>query len=197
MFLSIIKIWNEKITFPLRFAYLTKTLSPYLKESRKVLDLGSSEGRLSNFIMEKYPKITIIGADVHPQPKTYIPTVSYDGKNLPFPDKSFDCVMLIDVLHHSTYSEKVLKEAKRVTKKYILIKDHYWNNSIDFLFLKLADYIGNKPYGIALPYKYLKISEWQDLFKELNLAIVKSKRFRFNSLDPCKQVIFLVKTPKL
>lgn len=192
MLLPLIKLYEEKIGFPLRWKYLVERLSPYLKDSKKVLDLGSSDGRLASRLLEKLPHLDIIGADVWVQPKTCIPIIQYDGRRLPFPDNSFDLVMMIDVLHHDEQPERIVKEAKRVSKKLILIKDHYWNNKLDILLLRWADYCGNKPYGVELPYTYLDIAEWRGLFKKFNLKIIKSEMFRFHFLDPCKHVTFLL-----
>ena len=132
----------------------------------------------------------IQGIDLHVQPKTYITILKYDGDNFPFGNNEFDCVIMIDVLHHTKKPQKLLEEAKRVSRKYIVIKDHYWKNRIGFFILKISDYIGNKPYGVALPYNFLKLDEWHDLITQNALTIVKSKRFRFNMLDPCKNILF-------
>ena len=58
------------------------------------------------------------------------------------------------MLHHVKKEDlkTLFKEAIRVSKKYIIIKDHYYKNSLDYLILKIYDYIGNKPYGVNLPY---------------------------------------------
>ncbi len=64
------------------------------------------------------------------------------------------------------------------------------------LFLMCADYLGNKPYGVNLPYNYLKISGWQKVFENLQATVVKTEKFRFVLLDPCKQVIFSLDLPK-
>lgn len=190
--LNLIKFVNENILFPLRWKYLVKFLSPYIKSSKKVLDLGASCGRLANEISKKLPYINFVGIDTHVQPKTFIPIKKYDGKRIPFPDNSFDCVMIIDVLHHDKNPKIILKEARRVSKKYVLVKDHFWNNKTDFLLLKYVDYIGNKPYGVALPYNFLRIIEWENLIEEANLKISKSQKFRYNIFDPCKHIIFLL-----
>ncbi|MBW2978259.1 class I SAM-dependent methyltransferase [Candidatus Woesearchaeota archaeon] len=189
---SFLKLLDEKIFFPLRFNSLTKILIPYLRGSKTVLDIGASCGRLAKNIQHKLD-IKFVGVDTHIQPKTFIPIKKYDGKKLPFKDNSFDCVMIIDVLHHDKNPQKIIEEAKRVSKKHILIKDNYWDNRIDFLLLKYADYIGNKPYGVNLPYKFLNIKSWQELIKNNNIAIVKSKKFRYHILDPCKHIIFKLK----
>jgi ubiquinone/menaquinone biosynthesis C-methylase UbiE len=189
---KILKLLDEKILFPMRWKYLVRRLSPRLKNSKKVLDLGASCGRLASNLAKELPGTNFIGVDTFVQPKTYIPITKYDGEHIPFPNNSFDCVMIIDVLHHDNNPEKILKEAKRVSKKYILIKDHYWNNKIDLFLLKFSDYIGNKPYAVKLPYNFLKSTEWNDLIQNLNLEQVESEKFRFNVADPCKHVIFLL-----
>ena len=46
-------------------------------------------------------------------------------ENLPFANKTFDVTLISFVLHHLNYDlEKILKEAFRVSKKYVVIYDH-------------------------------------------------------------------------
>lgn len=177
---------------PLRYNYLTTILTPYLEDCKTVLDLGASSGRLAKNIQNKLD-IEFVGVDKYLQPERVIPIIKCDGKNLPFKNNSFDCVMIIDVLHHDSNPQKIIEEAKRVTKKYILIKDHYWDNKVDLALLKFGDYIGNKPYGIDLYYNFLNMQSWNALIKKNNLTIVKSQKFRYNVLDYCKHVIFKLK----
>ena len=44
-----------------------------------------------------------------------------DAKHLEFPDKSFDTILLFEVLEHVGSPEDILKEAKRVARKNVLI----------------------------------------------------------------------------
>jgi SAM-dependent methyltransferase len=194
---STLKFLNEKFLFALRRRYLTQILNPHLNDSANVLDLGTSDGRLASNLWRKQAArgkaIRFIGCDVHVQPKTFIPIEKYDGRRLPFEDNSFDCVLIVDVLHHTQDPLHVLQEAKRVSSQYILIKDHYWRDSKDFSMLSFADFIGNKPYGISLPYKFFKCPEWLDLIQQrCGLSIIDFKTFRFNIFDPCKHVLFKV-----
>src|SRR3989344_5983022 len=71
----------------------------------------------------------------------------------------------------------------------ILLKDHYYNTKFDHFLLRIADYIGNKGLGINLIYNYLKESEWRLLIKQLNLKIIKLKKFKYNYLHPNKEII--------
>ena len=193
MFVQLTKILNEYILSPQRWKYLVKHLSPYLNYSQKILDVGAGDGGLANELAKKLGTISITGVDVYLQLKTFIPITQYDGKTLPFPNNSFDNVMIVDVLHHDEHPEHILQEAQRVSKKYILIKDHFWKNSIDFSLLKWTDYLGNLSYGVNLPYNYLTMTAWQKLFRLNKLKIMKQSTFRYNFFDPCKHVVFLLK----
>jgi SAM-dependent methyltransferase len=186
---NLIKLFDENITFPLRWKCLINHLYPYLTNVNKVLDLGASCGRLACKLSERLPQIDFVGIDSHVQTQTYIPILKYNGSEIPYPDHYFDCVMMVDIIHHAEHPDIILKEAKRVTKKYILIKDHYWINELDLVLLKFADYIGNKPYGVNLPYNFLKIADWTGLTTNLNLKTIDIKKFRCNMVDPCRHII--------
>jgi len=184
-----LKKLDEKVLFPARFRMLTNWLAPYLRDCQKILDVGSSDGRLAKCLQAAVGG-EFIGVDVLVQPNPAIQVERYDGKRLPFEQKLFDCVMMIDMLHHAENQGELLAEARRVSRKYILIKDHYWKNWLDFQVLKIADYIGNKPYGVNLPYRYKTLEAWEQMFRRHGLKEVKRKVFRFTPIDPTKQVIF-------
>jgi len=180
---------NGRVLFPLRFAYLETRLAPYLAEYSSVLDVGTSCGRLAQRLQNRLGN-EFVGVDVTPHPHPVRPVILYDGQTLPFPDNSFDCVMMIDMLHHEEAQAALLAEARRVARKVVFIKDHYWTNRLDFQLLKFADFIGNKPYGVALPYRYLTMAEWQTLFGAGRLRIARAEQFRYNWADICRHVIF-------
>lgn len=191
VFIATTKTFNEKILSPWRWKLLKKHLSPYFGKSKTILDIGSGDGGLANEIQKEH-RVKITGVDPHPQSKTFIPVIAFDGKTLPFADETFEMTMISDVLHHDKNPQMILREAKRVSKKYILIKDHYWTNSIDFSLLKWTDYLGNASYGVNLPYNYLTMVGWKKLFETNNLRIIEQKMFRYNVFDPCRHVIFLL-----
>jgi len=180
---------NERILFPLRFSYLETRLAPYLAGHRTVLDVGTSCGRLAQRLQNRLGN-EFVGVDVTPHPHPVRPSILYDGVTLPFPDDSFDCVMMIDMLHHEEAQGALLAEARRVARQAVFIKDHYWANRLDFQLLKFADFIGNKPYGVALPYRYLTMSGWQALFDAGQLKVERMEQFRYNWVDICPHVIF-------
>ncbi len=186
--LSPLRVLDEHLFFPIRRQNLTRLLAPHLGKGETVLDVGSSCGRLAKQLMEKVD-CRIEGIDICLQPHACIPVRQYDGQNIPFDADSFDGVMMVDMLHHTTHPEQVLREAARVSRRYLLIKDHYWNTPADLLGLQVSDYIGNAPYSIDLPYHYLKMTEWMQLIHRLGLRVTDIDQFRYLPLDPCRHVI--------
>ena len=68
--------------------------------------------------------IDIEDLSIYPNLKPII----YDGSKLPFTTNEFDTALLICVLHHCGSNRvRVLKEAKRVAKRVIIIEDTYRN----------------------------------------------------------------------
>ncbi len=190
--LVLIRLFNDYLGFPLRRRYLLRYLLPMLPEQGHILDLGCGDGKLAVSLMKKRPGLRIEGADVFPQPDCSIPLTRIEKEPYPFEDSSFDVVMLIDVLHHSNQPESVLKEAVRISRHTILIKDHYYNSGLGFFLLKISDYWGNKPYGISLPYHFLRFKEWDALLSGLPILLKKVQRFRYNFSDPCRHHVMLL-----
>ncbi|MEN9238455.1 MAG: methyltransferase domain-containing protein [Thermostichus sp. DG_1_6_bins_120] len=187
------RLLNVHLLFPIRQSILTKKLSKYLTENCLILDLGSSDGALAYSIQTHLAKQGIqaefTGCDVHIQPNCKIPVIPYDGERLPFATNQFDVVTIVDVLHHAKNPLAVLKEAIRVAKKQVLIKDHYWTNQCDLLGLRFSDYIGNRPFNIHLPYNYFRESEWLTLLDKLNVKLEHIEKFRYALGDPCKHIL--------
>ena len=165
---------HKKFIYDNRIIQLYNNIKYLAKDSTFILDIGAGDGKLDKMLMDN-TDLSIIGIDVLVRDTTYIPVLQYDGKHILREDNSTNTTMLIDVLHHTDNPEEVFKEVVRVTNKYIIIKDHIKTNTWSYIKLKLMDIVGNKSYGVSLPYNYLTKSEWQKLFKDNNLRVVKCK----------------------
>ncbi|MGD1996357.1 MAG: class I SAM-dependent methyltransferase [Anaerolineae bacterium] len=174
----------------LRHGYLADILAPYVDGCDTVLDVGASWGRLAQRLSRSSGGLDVVGVDVAVESQAHIPLLGADGRELPFASNTFDCVMMIDVLHHDDNPRQLLKEAKRVSTGQVVVKDHYWENEWDLILLRCADYIGNRLYGVELPYVFLNLDSWRSLIGSEGLRIVSSSKFRFTVLDPCKHVVF-------
>src|SRR5262249_50421134 len=99
-------------------------LKDFLPKNASVLDVGCGDGQLAYRISQERPDLSLSGIDVLVREKTCVPVRQFDGKNIPFDTASVDVVMFIDVLHHTNDPYALLREAVRVTKKNIIVKDH-------------------------------------------------------------------------
>jgi SAM-dependent methyltransferase len=159
-----------------RVGQISRNISDLIPENVvSVIDVGAGTGEMAQAIGRLRPKMKISGADVYIRPKTFIPVVEYDGYKLPFDDTSFDAVITVDVLHHCKDPVAVLKECARITKKWVVIKDHIANSTYDRKKLMFMDWVGNRAHGVVLHYNYLSSSEWNIAFNEAKLKIVAKK----------------------
>ena len=137
----------------------------------KVLDVGCGDGRLARLIAEKRPDISIRGIDVRPRNDAVMVVDMFDGESIPYDEGSFDVVMFVDVLHHASHPTMLLREAVRVAREAIVIKDHVAEGSFDYLTLRIMDWVGNARHGVALPYDYWSLANWRRVFEKLGLTI--------------------------
>lgn len=147
-----------------RIWVLSRALANAIPGRGSVLDIGCGDGQLALALMKLRPDLKIEGVDVVARPKTLIPVAQYDGVKLPFADKSFDYVTIVDVLHHTDDPTVVLSEASRVARHGVVIKDHLREGFLAHETLAFMDWCGNIGDGVPLPYNFLSRSEWQGAF---------------------------------
>lgn len=154
-----------------RTGVLAGHLGEMIPASANVLDVGCGDGSVAKLLLEKRPDISIHGIDVLLRSNLHIPVMQYDGKLIPHPDKSFDTVIFIDVLHHADDPLALLEEARRVARKCVIIKDHNRDGLTAGLTLAFMDWIGNAPHGVALTYDYWPARRWRAVFAEVGLRV--------------------------
>ena len=162
---------RERLVVPRRTAVLADTLSRGLFDAQTALDVGCGEGSIDLLIQAAVPGLMIRGVDVLVWPEARIPVETFDGYQLPFDDKSFDAVMFVDVLHHTDDPMVLLREAKRVARRAIVLKDHTADGALADLILRFMDWVGNAHHNVILPYNYWSEQRWRAAFAELGLAI--------------------------
>lgn len=169
--MGLIDGFHEKMVFNRRVNVLASKISELLPLNARILDVGCGNGLIDKIILNKRPDISISGIDVLVRPMTHIEVKEYDGITFPFEDNSFDVVMFMDVLHHTDDAFVVLREAKRVSKKFILIKDHARDGFLSYPTLRFMDWVGNAHHGVRLPYNYWSRSEWKNNLEKIELKI--------------------------
>lgn len=165
---------HANLIFGRRVQTLAEVLSRLIPKGSRVLDVGCGDGQISAKIARCRENVTITGIDVFVRPKQHIPVTQFDGSAIPFANASFDIVMFVDVLHHTREPALLLAEAARVTRKYVLLKDHFRTGSLGGVTLRLMDWIGNVHHGVVLPYSYLSETEWNQIYTGLALRPIRT-----------------------
>jgi SAM-dependent methyltransferase len=167
--LSWIAKGHRWLVFDRRVRVLSEMLSAQLPENASVLDIGCGDGTVGALIAASRPDVRVQGIEVKPRPGCRIPCREFDGTNLPFTDGSFEVCMFVDVLHHTSNVRALLGEAVRVSRSFILLKDHLRENVLDGATLRLMDWVGNRPHGVRLTYNYQSRKEWSEHFAACGL----------------------------
>lgn len=153
---------------------MVNRISPYIKNSKKIIDIGSGTGDVA-FILEKGgKKVTPVDVDDFHGPRL-VDTVIYDGKTLPFPNRSFDTALLLMVLHHTPNPKTVFLEAGRVAREVVVIETSY-TTPINKFFTVISDAIGNLRLE-AFWNSYKTDKEWRVFFEKNGFKIKESHKF--------------------
>jgi SAM-dependent methyltransferase len=153
---------------------IVNNVAPLLDaDAATAVDIGCGDGIFSSLLAKARPGLKILGVEIRARPGCRIECITYDGVTLPFPDKSYDYALLINMLHHCDDPSRVLDEAKRVARRGVIIKDHYANNRFDFCNLVLMEWIGNAFTGINQPYGFVSEPGWKDVFQKHGLVVEK------------------------
>lgn len=159
------KQYNEKL-LAWRFGLVERHIEP----RDKVLDLGAGTGWVAQRVAErKGCEVHLV--DVLDVNETELPLKIYDGRRIPYEDKSFDTTMLVFVLHHALNQKEILGEAARVTRRRIIIVEDTPRNLFELTVNKVCDTLGTFRHGFFDPHNYHRIEKWTEIFRELRLPL--------------------------
>ncbi len=65
----------------------------------------------------------------------------------------------------------LLREAARIARVGIIIKDHTLEGFLSRPTLRFMDWVGNARHHVPLPYNYWPKSKWLEAFKQLDLCL--------------------------
>ena len=161
---------HGELVLPRRARVLGARLATLLPINVTVLDVGCGDGAIGRLIGEARPDVRIIGLEMAVRPRTRIPVERFDGVTIPHGDDSFDVVMFVDALHHTDDPDILLHEARRVARQAVILKDHTRDGILAGVTLRLMDWVGNAPHGVALPYNFWPERRWREAFARVGLA---------------------------
>jgi SAM-dependent methyltransferase len=175
MLLKLVGSAHGTLVFSRRAHVLGSAIRELLPHGASVLDIGTGDGTIAAYWKSERPDLSVEGVDVLVRPDAKIPVAWFDGQTLPFRDNSFDVTTMVDVLHHANDQLRLLSEAARVARRYVIIKDHVAASAFDRATLAAMDWVGNAPHGVSLPYNYLSQPQWIDLTASANLEVETTK----------------------
>lgn len=155
---------------------LARVLVEVIPLNQSVLDVGAGDGKLAEALVARRPDLSINGIDIRPAEGSRVPVIEYDGTKIPYDDNTWDVCMANDVLHHCSDPIAILSEICRVSRRFVLLKDHIADTWVDYQVLRLMDWFGNRGYGTPLPYNFLSGLEWDDAYVKLGLRQMVTRR---------------------
>jgi SAM-dependent methyltransferase len=167
--LSALKQGHGAFVHGRRVRVLARVLAEQIPQGASVLDIGCGDGTIAALVAKSRPDISMHGVEVLPRADCQIPCSAFDGNTLPFDEQSFDVAMLVDVLHHTSDVSVLLREAGRVSRQRVLLKDHLSENAFDHATLRFMDWVGNRPHGVTLTYNYQRRAQWDGYFAAADL----------------------------
>ena len=95
-------------------------LAGLLDRGESILDVGCGTGYLANHLGDLYG-VDPTGVDIRDARALPIAFSSFDGTSIPFPDNSFDHVVLSYVLHHADDPLALARECHRIARRSVIV----------------------------------------------------------------------------
>lgn len=176
-----------------RASAITREMLPLIDGDGPILDLGCGVGHVGFEVAEATHR-EVCFLDVRKYPFTH-PKVSvqlYDGEKIPYENHFFDISLAIFTLHHTRDARETLREMVRVTVRNLIVFEDMLPTRKLLLFQILKDMLNNYFFeGPALQHKTEE--EWESLFAELKLEVLRKIHFGTSSVTKCQHVGWLLK----
>jgi SAM-dependent methyltransferase len=121
-----------------------------ISPSATVLDVGCGDGLLAREIKLRRPDVEVARIDVLVRSYTHVVVGLFDGRSIPHGGGAFESVMMVDVLLHTDDRLTLLREAMRVARRVVILKDHTMDTPLSGAILRLMDDVGNERHGVRV-----------------------------------------------
>lgn len=156
-----------------RSEFFTRFFEKDLPPQSTILDVGGRWGFYTNPLEKRGHKPLVI--DVVRPGYQKAPVVLYDGVKMPFADKSFDVSLFVTVLHHIRDQALVLQEARRVTRKRILIVEDLFHHPAGRFWTILRDRLLNFEW-FGHPCGFRTEPAWKVFLKEQGFEVKECRK---------------------
>lgn len=145
----------------------------YLPQESQTLDIGGGWGFYAELLARRGHQVVVL--DVVKRGFQKAPVILYQGVRMPFADKSFDVALLMGVLHHTSHPEAVVREAKRVTRKFLVVVEDLYHHSLGRFWTEWRDRLYNFEFA-GHPCQFKKSDEWVAFFDQLGFTLLEEKK---------------------
>jgi ubiquinone/menaquinone biosynthesis C-methylase UbiE len=147
-----------------------RTMSDFIPRGAQVLDVGCGSGFVAYHLSAMGRSVT--GVDLHATAEAPIDYSAFNGRELPFLNRTFDAVIFSFVLHHSQNIAGLLAEARRVLRssgRIVIYEDipERWHDTA------LCLWHGHHWRSRTGPCTFLRSESWLDLFETLELRVAQ------------------------
>lgn len=173
---------------------VARQVARFLHSPAKVLDFGSGNGLICNYI-QKLSGVDIMGVDTVSYSAAAIPLVLYDGVTIPFANDTFDTVLSLFVLHHCADPDAALNECMRVARRQLVIVEDVYDGRLSRDILLLDDWLANRieTSTVNIPFNFRTVAQWHDTFAQRRLTLSAEERVWPLPLHPIKSVLFALR----
>ncbi len=152
-----------KFLLRLRARRVAGHILPFIPEGARVLDVGAGSGLIAEEI-KRQKNATVSLLDVIDWNISMLPMALFNGRRIPFKDKEFDIVTLIDVVHHSEDENILMQEALRVAKRVVLVEEAHGTGLVNVL-ATISDNLQYLLYGMPVGIHHRDNMQWLEFCK--------------------------------
>lgn len=164
----------------------------YLKAGCSALDIGCGVGYALD-VLETDFGCTPFGCDVVVPPNPIDRFALFDGRNLPYRDKSFDVAFLIFVLHHADDPSVLLREASRIARNAVIVVEDTPRAGFEHRWGAMHVHSFSKRHRIPWHGRVRAEEEWRQIFQFMGMAVQHAERLgRFERLPPLSRTTFVL-----
>lgn len=155
---------------------ILRKIEVHISKNDNIVDIGSGLCLVASALKKKSYKV--VCSDV----KNYslfpeIKPVLLNGRRLPFSDNKFDVALLVTVLHHTERPLDVLREAKRVAKRIIVMEEIY-DSFLQKHLTFFMDSLTNLQF-INHPHTNKTDEDWKKIFLDMKLTLLQANYRNF------------------
>ena len=164
----------------------------FLTPGRTALDIGCGVGYALDVLERDFGCIAS-GCDVVQPPVSIERFALFDGRSLPYEDKSFDVAILIFVLHHADDPGVLLREASRVARYAVIVVEDTPQTKIEQHWGSMHVHSFNTRHNIPWIGRVREDREWRQVFQFVGMPVQHAERLgRFERLPPVTRTCFVL-----